>query len=202
MTLREFLTYLLKMKLKKMMSQTQFYTRHRRNLPNMKLMKKYTLNQNLKLSKKQKKKTVKKEDNFKKSVIDENKVDIQILKDAELKKIQDVFDEVKDEPKTVEPDVFLIDDTDIFDQENVSEKDRKFIMDLTDRTTSIADAKKYLEKRDLEMEIPNDKQRLKKEEILVNKAEKMPHASIENKIMKKAKIENEFEKEIRKNKRK
>ena len=202
MTLREFLTYLLKMKLKKMMSQTQFYTRHRRNLPNMKLMKKYTLNQNLKLSKKQKKKTVKKEDNFKKSVIDENKVDIQILKDAELKKIQDVFDEVKDEPKTVEPDVFLIDDTDIFDQENVSEKDRKFIMDLTDRTTSIADAKKYLEKRDLEMEIPNDKQRLKKEEILVNKAEKMPHASIENKIMKKAKIENEFEKEVRKNKRK
>ena len=41
----------------------------------------------------------------------------------------------------VKPDVFFIDDTDIFEQENVSEKDRKFIMDLIDRTTFIADAK-------------------------------------------------------------
>ena len=107
-----------------------------------------------------------------KSVIDENKVDIQVSKDVEIKKIQEVFDEVKDEPKMVKPEVFFTDDTDIFDQENVSEKDRKFIMDLVDRTTFIADAKKYLEERDLEMEIPNNKQKLKKEEILVNKDEK------------------------------
>ena len=47
----------------------------------------------------------------------------------------------------VEPDVFFIDGTDIFDQENESDKDRKFIMDLIDRTTFIADAGKYLEER-------------------------------------------------------
>ena len=52
------------------------------------------------------------------------------------------------------------------------------------------------------MEIPNDKQKIKKEETLVYKNEKIPDASAENKIMKKAKIENKFEKEIRKNKRK
>ena len=48
---------------------------------------------------------------------------------------------------------FFIDDTNIFDQENVSEKDR---------TIFIADAKKYLEERDAKMEISNDKQKIKK----------------------------------------
>ena len=38
-----------------------------------------------------------------------------------FKKIQDVFDEVKDEAKTVEPNDCFIDDTDFFEQENVSE---------------------------------------------------------------------------------
>ena len=75
-------------------------------------------------------------------------------------------------------------------------------MDLIDRTTFIIDSKKYLEERDAEMEIPNDKQKIKKEEILVSKDKKVPDALAENKITKKAKIEDEFEKEIRKNKRK
>ena len=61
---------------------------------------------------------------------------------------------------------------DILNEENVSEKDGKLIMDLIDRTTFIADAKKYPEEKDLEMEIPNDKQKFKKEEMLVNKDEK------------------------------
>ena len=38
-----------------------------------------------------------------------------------FKKIQDLFDEVKDEAKTVEPNDCFIDDTDFFEQENVSE---------------------------------------------------------------------------------
>ena len=46
-----------------------------------------------------------------------------------------------------EPDVFFIDGTDIFDQENVSDKDRKLILDLIDRTTFTADAEKNLEER-------------------------------------------------------
>ena len=52
------------------------------------------------------------------------------------------------------------------------------------------------------MEIPNNKQNLKKEEILASKDEKMSDWSIKSKIIKKAKIENELEKETRKNKRK
>ena len=64
------------------------------------------------------------------------------MKDYEIKKIQDVFDEVKDEPKMIESDGFCIHKTDIFDQENQSEKDRNFIMDLIDRTNFIADGKK------------------------------------------------------------
>ena len=35
--------------------------------------------------------------------------------------------------------LFFIDDTDIFNEENVSQKDRNLIMDLIDRTTFIAD---------------------------------------------------------------
>ena len=46
----------------KMMMQRQFYMHHCTIFPNMKLMKKYMLNQNLKLLKKLKKKTLKKED--------------------------------------------------------------------------------------------------------------------------------------------
>ena len=38
-----------------------------------------------------------------------------------FKKIEDVFDEVKDEAKTIEPNDCFIDDTDFFEQENVSE---------------------------------------------------------------------------------
>ena len=44
--------------------------------------------------------------------------------------------------------------------------------------------------------------KIKKEEILVKKDEKMTDASAENKVMKKAEIKTEFEREIRKNKRK
>ena len=58
--LKQFLIYLLKIKLKKIMMEIQFYMRHCTILPNMKLMKKYMLNPNLKLSKKLKKKLRKK----------------------------------------------------------------------------------------------------------------------------------------------
>ena len=109
---------------------------------------------------------------------------------------------LKKNQKMVESEPFFSDDMDIFDQENVSEKERKLIMGLIDRTTFIADAKKYLEERDAEMEIPNDKQKIKKEEILVSKDEKMPDATAENKITKNTKIENKFEREIKTNKRK
>ena len=109
---------------------------------------------------------------------------------------------LKKNQKLVESDPFFSDDMDIFDQENVSEKEIELIMGLIIRTTFTADAKKYLEERDVEMEIPNDKQKIKKEEILVSKDEKMPDATAENKITKNTKIENKFEREMKKKKRK
>ena len=109
---------------------------------------------------------------------------------------------LKKNQKLVESDPFFSDDMDIFDQENVSEKEIELIMGLFIRTTFTADAKKYLEERDVEMEIPNDKQKIKKEEILVSKDEKMPDATAENKITKNTKIENKFEREMKKKKRK
>ena len=73
----------------------------------------------------------------------------------------------------LETDFFFIDDTNIFDQENMPKKDKKLIMDLIDRTTFIGDAKKYLEQSQAEIEIPNDKQKkIKRDKILVNKDEK------------------------------
>ena len=109
---------------------------------------------------------------------------------------------LKKNQKLVQSDPFFSDDMDIFDQENVSEKEIELIMGLIIRTTFTADAKKYLEERDVEMEIPNDKQKIKKEEILVSKDEKMPDATAENKITKNTKIENKFEREMKKKKRK
>ena len=103
----------------------------------------------------------------------------------------------------LETEFFFIDDTNIFDQENMPKKDKKLIMDLIDRTTFIGDAKKYLEQSQAEIEIPNDKQKkIKRDKILVNKDEKRPDASAENKLMKNAKTKNEFVKGDKKNKRK
>ena len=50
-----------------------------------------------------------------------NKFDIEASKDAEIKKILDVFDEVKqDEPI----ETFFIDDNDLFDHDEISEDNR------------------------------------------------------------------------------
>ena len=49
------------------------------------------------------------------------KTKLKILKDTEIKKIQDVFDEVKDEPNMVEAD-FFFDDTYIFSTKKMCQK--------------------------------------------------------------------------------
>ena len=67
------------------------------------------------------------------------KVDLKDSKEVELKKIQRVFDEVQEE------DIkdFFIDDSDIFDSDEISESDKKFILDLIDTTSFIADTKSF-----------------------------------------------------------
>ena len=59
--------------------------------------------------------------------------------------MQNVFEEVKQEEPLRDIENFFIDDNDIFDSDEISEADRQFIMDLTDRTTFIADKKKFVD---------------------------------------------------------
>ena len=68
--------------------------------------------------------------------------------------MQDVFDEVKQEDPLRDIENVFIDDNDTFDSDEISEADRRFIMDLIARTTFIADAKKFVEDKEVaEMEI-------------------------------------------------
>ena len=72
--------------------------------------------------------------------MEQDKVDIQVSRESDIQKIQDVFDEVKEEePLNVEN--FFSDDNDIFNSEEIYYADREFIIDHTNRTNFVADAK-------------------------------------------------------------
>ena len=65
-----------------------------------------------------------------------------------------VFDEFKQEEPLRDIENFFIDDNDIFDSNEISEANRRFIMDLIDRTAFIADEKKFVEDKEVvEMKI-------------------------------------------------
>ena len=54
-----------------------------------------------------------------KSELEQDKVNIQVSRESDMKKVQDIFDEVKEEePLNVE--IFFIDDNDIFDSKEIS----------------------------------------------------------------------------------
>ena len=48
---------------------------------------------------------------------------------------------------------YFIDDNDIFDSDEISESNRKFILDLIDRTSFIADMKRFVEDTEAKMKI-------------------------------------------------
>ena len=105
------------------------------------------------------KQTAEREKKFIKSELEQDKVDIQVSRESDIQKIQDVFDEVKEEePLNVEN--FFIDDNDIFDSEDISNVDREFIIDLINRTNFIVDAKKFAEEsNESKMEIVHPEER-------------------------------------------
>ena len=79
--------------------------------------------------------------------------------------MQGIFDEVKQEELLRDIENFFIDDNDIFNSDKISDADRGFIMDLIDRTTFIADTKKFVEDKEAaEMEIVDQptKQKMEK----------------------------------------
>ena len=59
-----------------------------------------------------------------KNELEQNKVDLKLAKEAEIKRLQEVFDEVKHEKPLRDIENFFIDDNDIFDSDEISEADR------------------------------------------------------------------------------
>ena len=85
--------------------------------------------------------------------LEQNKVDIQIREESTIKKLQDVFQEVKEE-KSINVESFFIDGNDIFDSEEISNADREFIIDLINRPNLIVYAKRFVEESNVsKMEI-------------------------------------------------
>ena len=76
--------------------------------------------------------------------LEQKKVDIQIREESTIKKLQDVFQEVKEE-KSINVESFFIDGNDIFDSEEISNADREFIIDLINRPNLIVYAKRFVE---------------------------------------------------------
>ena len=91
------------------------------------------------------KQTAKREKKFMKSELEQDKVDSQVSRESGIKKVQDVFDEVKEEEESLNVENFFIDDNDIFDSEEISNTDRELVTDLINRINFIADAKKFIE---------------------------------------------------------
>ena len=99
------------------------------------------------------KQDVEDEKEFSKSELEQNKVDNQEAKEPDIKKVQDVFDKVKEE-EPINVQNFFIDDNDIFDTEEVFNADREFIIDLINKTSFIIDTKRFVkEPNDPTMEI-------------------------------------------------
>ena len=154
----------------------------------MKLTKKYTTNQTLKLQLRLKNKLLR-EKKIIKSELEQDKVDIQVSRESDIIKVQDVFDRAKkEEPLNVEN--FFIDGNDIFDSEDIYNADREFIIDLIIKTNFIADAKKFVEESNeskMEIVYPEEKKIEEKEQMSIDDDKKRENASVENNLMKKVK---------------
>ena len=119
--------------------------------------------------------------------LEQNKVDIQIREESTIKKLQDVFQEVKEE-KSINVENFFIDGNDIFDSEEISNADREFIIDLINRPNLIVYAKRFVEESNAsKMEIVHPEEKIdKKEQILIDDDEKRENASVESSLIKKS----------------
>ena len=129
-----------------------------------------------------------------KSELEQDKVDTQVSRESDIKKVYDVFDEVKEE-EPLNAENFFIDNNDIFDSEEISNAGREFIIDLTNRTNFIANSKKFVEEsNESKMEIvhPEEKKIEKKEQISIDDDEKRENTRVKNSLMQKVKIKNEF----------
>ena len=113
----------------------------------MKLMKRYKNSLSRKLHQRlNNRQKLSIEKNFIKSEVEQNKVDLKLLKEAELKKFEGFFDEIKQEKPLDNIETFFIPDNDIFDSDDISAADWRFIM-LTRNYAFNADPKSFLKIR-------------------------------------------------------
>ena len=136
------------------------------------------------------------------SELEQNKVDIQIEKESDIKKVQDIFAEVREE-KPINVKNFFIDDNDIFDSEKNCNPDRELIIDLINRTNFIVDTKRFIEELKvpkIETVHPKEKETQRKEQMSIDDDEKGENTSVENTLTNE--IKKEFEEEQEKNKKK
>ena len=69
-----------------------------------------------------------------------NKVDTQATKNKEIKKIVDLINEVNQQaPVNKDIEDIFIDENDLFNGDDVSPEDKKFIMDIIDKTNFAKD---------------------------------------------------------------
>lgn len=83
-----------------------------------------------------------------------NEVDVEVSKQREDKKIEETIDEILNEKKII-PDTgnIFIDENNIFENDNIEEEDKKFILDLIDRTDFSMDRNIFPEEEDEKEEI-------------------------------------------------
>lgn len=98
--------------------------------------------------------TVEKNENFLNTTMKFNEVDVEVSKLREDKKIEETIDEIVNEKKII-PDTgdIFIDENNIFENDNIEEEDKKFILDLIDRTDFSMDRNIFPEEDDEKEEI-------------------------------------------------
>ena len=130
----------------------------------------------------------------------QDKVDIQVLREPDIKKVQGAFDDVrKEEPLNLEN--FYIGNSNIFGSEEISNADREFIIDLINKTNFIVNAKSFVEESNAskwKLFILKKKKNEEKKQMSIDDDEKRENASIEYSLMEKVKIKNKFEWEQKK----
>lgn len=83
-----------------------------------------------------------------------NEVDIAVSKEREDKKIEETIDEIVGEKKIIHnTEDFFIDESNIFENYNIEGEDKRFILDLTDRTGFSMDRNIFPEEEDKNEEI-------------------------------------------------
>lgn len=117
--------------------------------------------------------------------------------------MQDVFDEVKKEEPLYDIETFFMRDNDISDSDDISDADREAIMDLINRNTFIADAKKFVEDMQasqIEIVDTPTKQKLEKRKgNSIENDQNVEGAPSENCLMSKVKVKNKSLSKVRKN---